>query len=641
MKKTLAMLLALLMVLTAVPALAASSWVRSAQKVETWDREVDFVIVGFGMAGTAAAVEAHEVAPDAKIAIFEKSPSTAAGGNAIGSGQCILFPDPKDIGTFQTYMKNLNYPQVLSEENFQWLTNEMADQLTWIEAVCESANYEVGYSGGGPLRWGSMVIEFEDIPGSNFRGATGHLRKKDGGVVFENGGCWNAFAAACEVRGIAPEYETPVIALIQDPESQQVIGVIARQPDGKEISVKADKGVLLACGGYENNMQMLADYNGGDQVLSAGSPYNTGDGIKMLQSVGAQMWHMDNHTMSCGYFNGIKVPDYPTTFIRQFYPTAGNWLEVGANDQRFYNESKSYQRQHMKYKENGQYVDVPIFKSLPVSFIFDETMRTTGGPIVNNWIGYPATMRNAYAWSQDNSVEIEKGWIVKGDTIEELATKLNRDPAVLKATIDRYNELVDKGVDEDFGRKIESMAKIETAPFYAVNMNPTLPATSGGAKRDIHSRVLDWDDRPIPGLYEAGELGSFVCNLYQNGTYLAEAIASGRAAINTAFDARSDLKPSVAMKICNPWDTAEDGTYSKFVEGLHEPFEVRYTVEGGKLTKIESGEGRANMFMNDEQFAAYTQSIIEQQDMAVDAISGATTDSQAISSGLLTAFKKK
>ena len=93
-----------------------------------------------------------------------------------------------------------------------------------------------------------------------------------------------------------------------------------------------------------------------------------------------------------------------------------------------------------------------------------------------------------------------KGWIIKADTIEELAGKLGRDPEALKATIDAYNLGCKSGRDE-FGRSIETMEPIDTAPFYAVGITPTLVATTGGAERNVKAQVLDWNDNPIPFLY--------------------------------------------------------------------------------------------------------------------------------------------
>ena len=617
----------------------SSSWVKASQNV-TWDEEHDIVIAGYGMAGTAAYIEAVEIDPNVDVVIYDKSDEANAGGQAIASGQCVIFVEPDDVETFRTYMRAMNEPHVIPEEDFNWLTNEFATDLEWIQAALEPVGYEVGYSGGGALRWGTLLVEFPDLPGADFVGATGHFRDKNGGLAFENGGCWNGFAKAAEYRGAKPQYEHQVVCLVQDAVTRKVDGVGVKKPDGSVIYVKARKGVLLATGGYEGDMEMYRNFNGGDRIYNAGSPYVTGDGVKMEMAIGAQLWHMDGQTMSCGYFHGIKVPDFETTFIRQFYMKQGSWMEVAADSTRYYNEAKSYQRQHMKYYEHGKYVDVPIARSQPVHIIFDEECRKAQ-PMVNAWIGWPVTCRNPYHWSDDNSVEIEKGWIVKADTIEELAEKLGRDPAALRAEVDHFNAMVDAGEDADFGRDITTMAKIENGPFYAIEEVPAMPACSGGARRNIKGQVLNWDNEPIEGLYSAGELGSLVCNLYQNGTYLHEAICSGRAAVDTMLGGRAELKSSSGGQAGAPWAEAEDGDYSVFVTGLHDPYEVIFTIKDKKLVAITLGEGKENMFMTEEQFKEFTQSIIDAQSMGVDAISGATIDSQAITGGLMTAFSHK
>ena len=617
----------------------SSSWVKTSQNV-TWDEEHDIVIAGYGMAGTAAYIEAVEIDPNVDVVIYDKSDEANAGGQAIASGQCVIFVEPDDVETFRTYMRAMNEPHVIPEEDFNWLTNEFATDLEWIQAALEPVGYEVGYSGGGALRWGTLLVEFPDLPGADFVGATGHFRDKNGGLAFENGGCWNGFAKAAEYRGAKPQYEHQVVCLVQDAVTRKVDGVGVKKPDGSVIYVKARKGVLLATGGYEGDMEMYRNFNGGDRIYNAGSPYVTGDGVKMEMAIGAQLWHMDGQTMSCGYFHGIKVPDFETTFIRQFYMKQGSWMEVAADSTRYYNEAKSYQRQHMKYYEHGKYVDVPIARSQPVHIIFDEECRKAQ-PMVNAWIGWPVTCRNPYHWSDDNSVEIEKGWIVKADTIEELAEKLGRDPAALRAEVDHFNAMVDAGEDADFGRDITTMAKIENGPFYAIEEVPAMPACSGGARRNIKGQVLNWDNEPIEGLYSAGELGSLVCNLYQNGTYLHEAICSGRAAVDTMLGGRAELKSSSGGQAGAPWAEAEDGDSSGFVTGLHDPYEVIFTIKDKKLVAITLGEGKENMFMTEEQFKEFTQSIIDAQSMGVDAISGATIDSQAITGGLMTAFSHK
>ena len=617
----------------------SSSWVVASQNI-TWNEEHDIIICGYGMAGTAAYIEAYEIDNNVDVAIYDNSDEANAGGQAIASGQCVIFVDPNDLETWRTYMRAMNEPHVIPEEDFNWLTHEFAHDLEWIQAALEPVNYEVGYSGGGALRWGTLLVEFPDLPGADFIGATGHFRDKNGGKAFENGGCWHGFDKAARHRGAKPLYEHRVVCLVQDAITKKVEGVGVQKADGTVFYSKARKGVLLCTGGYEGDMEMYRNFNGGDRIHNGGSPYVKGDGVKMQMAIGAQMWHMDGQTMSCGYFHGIKVPDFETTFIRQFYMAHGGWMEVAKDGTRYYDEARSYQRQHMKYYEHGKYVDVPIARMQPVHMIMDDNCFKAQ-PLVNNWIGWPVTCRNPYPWSADNSVELEKGWIVKADTIEELAEKIGKDPAALKAEVEKYNAMVDAGADTDFGRDITTMAKIEQGPFYAIEEVPAMPACSGGAKRNIKGEVLNWDNEPIEGLYSAGELGSLVCNLYQNGTYLHEAICSARAAVDTMLGGRADLKPTTGGGASAPWAEAADGDYSVMCQGLHDPFEVIFTIKDKKLVEVKVGEGRANMFMTDEQFAQYTGALIEKQNLGVDAVAGATVDCEAIAGGIMTAFSHK
>ena len=637
MKKLLSMLLvAALALAIALP--AGADWVRPVQNIETWDEEVDFVIVGFGLAGAAAAVEAHDIDPEAKVVVLEKMPESLAGGNSIASGQTFIVPSEADVENFKTYIRACNEPNPIPEEYLDWFCEGFATQLPWIQGVADGVGYEAGYVGGGELKWGALVVEFDTFPGAGFEGTSAHLRAKNSGA-FENGGVWRCFAKAAEARNIDIRYETPAIALVQDPFTKEVSGVVAKTADGKEVTIKGEKGVLLACGGFENDLEMQRNFHGMDQVGTGGTPGNTGDGIKMLMEAGAQIWHMNNQTQSGGFWLGIKVPDHEATFMRNFTMAGNSWVEIDSDTERFYNEAYGYHRQHMKYVEYGRYVDLPHERALPVHLIFDETTRAAGS-IASQWLSWPTTTEG-YMWSSDNMAELEKGWIIKADTLEELAEKIGRDPAKLKETIDRYNEMCEKGVDEDFGRDPEKMAKIENGPFYAVSIIPTLVATTGGAKRDTASRVLDWNDEPIPGLYEAGELGSYVSNLYQNGVFLSEAMLSGRAAAQTAFGGASEVKAIATAGASGPaWAEAADGEYVQVVDGLHDKIEVKMTVAGGKLTAITIGEGRDQMFITEEQLEQYVSAIIESQSADVDIVSGATIDCQAIGTALAQAFVK-
>lgn len=522
----------LVTLLLAASSLANASWVRATTAIDAYDREVDLIVVGYGLAGAAAAVEAYDLDPSADIVILEKMPAELAGGNSRASGQTFLVPHEDDLETFKTYIRMCNEPNPIPEEYLDWWAHEMAAQLHWIEEFVADIDYELGYVGGGPLRWGDLVVEFEDFPGADFVGASAHLREAGSGG-FEIGGVWNAFHEGVQSRGIPVEYQMPAVALIQDPLTREVAGVVAEDWAGNEITIRARQGVVLACGGFENDLQMQRDFHGMDQVYTTGTPGNTGDGIKMLMEAGAQLWHMKNQTQSGGFWLGIKVPDFESAFIRQMVFRTGSWIEIDAAGERFYDEAQTYHRQHMKHIQHGKYADLPHWKALPVHLIFDDYTRENN-TIITPWLSWPVSIEG-YRWSRDNQVEIDKGWVMQADTIEELALLTDREPTELQATIDRWNEMAESGTDEDFGRDPEMMRPISEPPYYAVELFPALVATTGGAKRNPYSQALNWEDEPIARLYTAGQLGSYVSNLYQNGIFLSEAIMSGRAAAQHAL----------------------------------------------------------------------------------------------------------
>ena len=220
--------------------------------------------------------------------------------------------------------------------------------------------------------------------------------------------------------------------------------------------------------------------------------------------------------------------------------------------------------------------------------------------------------------------------------------------------------MVEKGTDEDFGRNPETMNKIDEGPFYAVELTPAVVATTGGARRDTHSRALDWNDEPIKGLYCVGELGSYVSNLYQNGIFLNECITSGRAAAQDIFGVEPHddykgndyVKPleedivavggsSSTLKPATDASNEADGEYVASAEASHGPYTVSCSVKDHKITEIKILEGRDNMFMTDEQLEEFVNNIITNQSLEVDSITGATMDSEAIIGAIQLAFSRK
>ena len=188
----------------------SSSWVKATQNV-TWDEEARHRhLPATAWRAPPPTSRRWRSTPTCDVAIYDTSdPEANAGGQAVASGQCVIFAQPEDIETFRTYMRSHERAAGPMPEEDMLLADRPVRQrhAPGFRALLEPAGYEVGYSGGGALRYGTLLVEFPDLEGADFVGATGHFRKKDGGKPFENGGCWNGMAAAAEVRGAKPNYQ--------------------------------------------------------------------------------------------------------------------------------------------------------------------------------------------------------------------------------------------------------------------------------------------------------------------------------------------------------------------------------------------------------------------------------------------------
>ena len=485
--------------------------------VKQWDQEVDVLIAGYGVAGCAAALEAYEKDPEAEILIIEKMTEELAGGNGRVSGQSLLVSHNADA--LYEYQRNMSVANPIPDDMLRAWAREMATLEPYINARVEEAGNEFVRGSG----WSDQdaVYEFEEYGAEDAISYNGFVKPIPGGV-------WLTFKACVENRpAIKRQFSSPIVDLVQDPDSLEVFGAVIEQ-NGERKTIRARRGVILAVGGYEASIDMQRNYYGFSEVYPLGSPANTGDGIRILQKAGAELWHMRNFGQSGGVWPGIKVDDYSTAFLRRHLWQNYSWMEIAADDQRFYNEGANLYYTHYKEKKHGHWVDTPHARAMPVHMIFDEATRANNC-LVTHALGWN-TVVEAYRWSEDNSEEVERGWVLKADSIEELAKLMNRDPERVREAVDRYNTQCANGVDEDYGRPAWSLQPIAEPPFYAIQIVPAIVCTSGGGKRNIDSEVLGHDGQPIPGLYEAGELGSMISNLYQNGSYLTEAMISGRAA---------------------------------------------------------------------------------------------------------------
>ncbi|MFL2627827.1 MAG: FAD-binding protein [Dehalococcoidia bacterium] len=482
-----------------------------------WDTEAEVVIVGFGGAGAAASITASDLG--AKVIILEKAPKGKHGGNTKVAGQGYLNTDSvQDSIDYLTAM--CGYYEVPKDMIKVW-AEEVSKNNEWVSSI-----------GGDPQEHQFQVgIEYPELPGSDT------VHKFHNGDILGYSETWKFFDQAAQERPIEILYETPGKELIQNDITKEIIGVKAIR-DGRPYYVKATKGVILTCGGFENNQEMIRNYLPGIPFCyTNGTPYNEGDGITMAVTVGAELWHMNNFA---GPSFALKVDEFPTTFSMQALhfskETPGGMIVIGSDGGRFFDEK--YKHNHGKVKKNGVWAPMPT--PCPLYMIFDHTLLTSGPLYDKEPRSAWNPMVDQYDWSDSNEGEIEKGWIKKADTIEDLADQINHDPAVLQDTINKWNYSCEVGEDIEYGRKL-MLNPLVTAPFYAVELSPAMLNTQGGPRRNIKAQIIRPDGSPIPRLYSSGELGSIYSYLYQGTGNIGECFAFGRiAARNAVAD--------------NPWD---------------------------------------------------------------------------------------
>ena len=477
------------------------------QIVQDWDIEADVVVVGFGAAGVAASVTAHDLG--ARVVILEKAPEGEHGGNTRVAGQGYLnTADAADAGA---YLTALCGPYTVPPEMVTVWADEMCRNNDWLAGI-----------GGDPQehQHPPVGIEFPDLPGA------GTVHKFHDGPTYGYSYTWKRFESLVRERPIPILYETPGSELIQHDETKEIHGVRARRGE-KSVLVKARKGVVLTCGGFENNQEIIRNYLPGiPYCYTSGSPYNEGDGITMAMSVGADLWHMNNYA---GPSMALKVPEVRTSFSMQALHYSkeqpGGMIVVGPDGRRFCDEK--FKTRHGKVPVNGRWL--PLSTPCPMFMIFDHRLFSAG-PLYDAHPSHGWTqIIEKYDWSADNSAELVKGWIARGDSLPALAAAIGLDAAALAETVARWNRSCDAGHDTEFGRKL-MLQSLGDGPYYAIELSPSMLNTQGGPRRNEKAQIVRPDGMPIPRLYSAGELGSIYSYLYQGTGNIGECLAFGRIA---------------------------------------------------------------------------------------------------------------
>jgi succinate dehydrogenase/fumarate reductase flavoprotein subunit len=502
----------------------------------SWDDAADVVVVGFGGAGGVAAMYAAKAG--VKVILLEKAPQQYVGGNTSVSGGNIFTPSPPADAI--TYLNAMAGPYPIPQDMVSTWAQAMSQNLQTLQNIgCSPFQEDTTAELPPPVNGvsyltapSSFLPEFSALPGSDAAHEIGDGAPPGRGYDYFQ----DLLAQVNKASGITVMYQTPATGLIQNGQTGEILGVQATS-NGKTINIKASRAVILTLGGYENNQQMLRDYCQLSSGGPRGTPYNTGDGIPMVTKVGAALWHMDNISGS-GY--GMQ-PDPTQPFFALSAPASG-YIFIGADGARFVNETISahHGKIPFNYVANPTVTAsttwIPYPAPFPVQIIFDST-TCQAGPMSALPNATPSAsgfgwnvVHGLYTWSKDNSVEIAKGWIQQGATLQALAPLINRDPTLLSSVVAKYNSYCAAGVDADFGRSKTSLVPVVNPPFYAMNLVYLMFNTQGGAKRNTSAQVVDANNNPIPKLYSAGEFGSIYSWEYNGGGNLGETVAFGAIA---------------------------------------------------------------------------------------------------------------
>jgi hypothetical protein len=300
-------------------------------------------------------------------------------------------------------------------------------------------------------------------------------------------------------QGVSPLLGVAARELIV--EEGRVIGLAAKQ-DGRELHIRAKKGVILASGGFEWNPKLVQQFLGGIVTHPNSPPGNEGDGLKMAMSVGADLGNM-NEAWWCP---SVVIPgeEYDGRQLNRgdfAIRSMPHSVIVNRRGARFVNEAQNYNdlmKPFFTFESNAyERPNLPAFLVLDQAFL------------------------DKYALLTIMPGQKAPDWLPRADTLEELGRKVGIDPVGLTATVARFNRFADEGVDHDFHRGDSlydkfygdpqhlpnpNLGALRKPPYYALQVHPGTIGTKGGARVTVDAEVLRASGEPIAGLYAAGNV---------------------------------------------------------------------------------------------------------------------------------------
>lgn len=482
----------------------AASLVACTEQVSeprTPPRNTDAIVVGAGLSGLAAAVEMGR----AGINVVLLDMNSVMGGHAVMAGGFAIVDTP--------IQREAGFEDSAEKAYADWMQWTGDGDPRWTRYYAENSR--------------EMIYDWMAEMGVQFvRVQAGHENSVPR-FHFTPRGALDVVLAlyreALALPDVALEWNEKVQSLVV--EDGRVTGVNTRNlRTGVERTLLAPH-VILATGGFEGNLERVLEYwrtdlPKPDRLLLGASIHATGTGHDLAEEAGAGLTWMNRHYI---YTNGMVDPRDPEQTLAI---TAGNSaaLWVNAQGRRFTNETGF-----------DKTILADVLDQEPTTYwmIFDESSRDTFSMRGREWINNP---------TDGHTVLDHPEATIKAESLEALASMTGLPAESLMSSVMRFNELIDMGVDEDFGRfdhRDDAPPKIDQAPFYAIRFFPMPRKSMGGVAIDMQARALNDSGDVVPGLYAAGELtGSVGINGTHgmDGMFLGPALVTGRIAGRTVAD---------------------------------------------------------------------------------------------------------
>lgn len=464
----------------------------TTEKAEDVTLEADVIVIGAGGAGLAAAVMANQ--EGASVIVIEKMPKI--GGNTILSGGAL---NAVDEGS-ETALANkdsveLHYTQTFeggdkkaNPEMVRTLVENAWDGVEWLQEL--GMEFQPGtFTVLGGL-WPRAHKPVEPVGTGFFKTYQNYVDTHENIEILLNTKAEEFILADGEVKGVIATGET-----------------------GNKVTLNANNAVILATGGFGQNIEMRQEFNTiwkdlGGSVKSTNHPGATGDGIKMAEAVNADLVGME-------YIQLLPMGDPNTGSL------SGN-IEKGVENRIFVN------------KDGNRFVDEGARRDVMTSALMEQTDAQMW--VILDSHDYP-TGEEINNFNEKISQLVSDKRAFKGETLEDLAKEINVNPENLVKAVEEFNKAVNGEAEDPFGRTLFK-DPIDQGPYYASLRIPTVHHTMGGIKINTDAQVINKDGEVVKGLYAAGEVTGGIHGANRlGGNALADILVFGRiAGKNAAAD---------------------------------------------------------------------------------------------------------